>query len=186
MSIGRSAGAALRPAVRPRARFFAAIAAALLLGAPAISARADGATVVHAKRAGVRLAEVSSRVDPAATSLTNVAELLRSDVEAELAAIDWKKEGVQRSYLVSASVVRLDSDRSGGAVRVSCAVSATIRDAERGAILAMVEGRARAEEGSSSAPGARREADVRAERGALSAAAHGAVSAIPEAIRRAP
>lgn len=158
----------------------AAVFAAVLAAAPALAARATHPRIEQAKRARVTLAEVASRVDPSATSLPNPTELLRGDVEAELAAIDWSKEGVRRSYLVSASLVRLEAQTAGGGLRALCAVSATIRDAQHGAILGVVEGRARAE-----GPAARSEAAVRAERDALSAAAHGAVSAIPEAIRRA-
>lgn len=168
---------------RARGRWGALVGAlaAVLASAPALAAHAERPPIAQ-KRARVTLAEVASRVDPGKTSLPNPTELLRGDVEAELAAIDWSKEGVRRSYLVSASLVKLEAQTAGAGLRALCAVSATIRDAEHGTILAVVEGRARAEEGS---PGTRGDAAVRAERGALSAAAHGAVAAIPEAIRRA-
>jgi len=82
-----------------------------------------------------------------------------------------------KSYLISASVVRLDSMSEDKKLRASCTVSATLRDAERGTILATLEGRARAEDAATKGE--------RAERDALAAAAQGAVNAIPEAIRRA-
>jgi hypothetical protein len=59
----------------------------------------------------------------------------------------------------------------------SCTISAAVRDAERGTLLVIVEGRARAED----APAAAAEA----ERGALAGAVRGAITAVPEAIRRA-
>ncbi len=125
------------------------------------------------KSAPVTLAEVASQAK--ATRLTNVTALLRDDIETELAAIDWSKAGVRKRYLLSAAVVRLESTARDGALAASCTVSATVRD-DRGTILAIVEGRARAEEAPSAA--------AVAERGALAAAARGAVTAVPEAIRR--
>jgi len=126
-----------------------------------------------ARPSPVTLAEVGSRAT--STKLGNVTELLRRDVESELAAIDWTKAKVNRRYVVSASVVRLDSELRDAGLLASCTVSATLRD-ERGAILAVLEGRARAEE----SPGAA----ARAERDALAVAVRGAITAIPEAIRR--
>lgn len=126
-----------------------------------------------ARPSPVTLADVGSRATT--TKLGNITDLLRRDVESELAAIDWTKSRVNRRYVVSASVVRLDSELRDAGLLASCTVSATLRD-ERGAILAVLEGRARAEE----SPGAA----ARAERDALTVAVRGAITAIPEAIRR--
>jgi hypothetical protein len=124
----------------------------------------------------VTLAEVT--ISGAESSrLVNLPDLVRHDVEAELAAIDWSKLGLRRHYKLSASVVRLSSARNGDQnLMASCTISAAVRDAERGTLLVIIEGRARAED----APGAAAEA----ERGALAGAVRGAITAVPEAIQR--
>ena len=124
----------------------------------------------------VTLTEVNTHVDPAATHLPDLKDLLRRSAETELRSIDWGTQGLRRRYRVSASVVRLESGRDGRVLTASCAVSAAVRD-DRGALLAIVEGRARAEEEGS--------APASAERGALEGAVHGAIKRLPEAIRQA-
>lgn len=160
----------IAPARRPAALALAALCAALLAPAPGGVAQAGDPAPA------VTLAEVASQVDPAATRLANVTELLRRSVQAELGAIDWSKQRLRRRYKVSASLVRLEAAQVEGGLRVSCTVSAAVRD-DGGVLLAVVEGRARAE-GSSAAR-------THAEEGALSGAVRGAVAALPEAIRRA-
>lgn len=154
----------LAPRIAP-----AALLAAALLSLPA---SADGT-----RAAPVTLAEVASQVEPGATRLPNLKELLRLRVEAEIGAIDWSKEGLRRRYTLSASVVRLETSSADGALQVSCTVSAAVRDAERGTLLAIVQGKARVEGSSSAGPGA--------EQGALAGAVRGAIGAVPDAIRRA-
>jgi len=124
----------------------------------------------------VTLGEVATSVAAKSTRLLNVADLLRHDAEAEIAAIDWGKAKLRHRYTLSALIVRLDSAPLGErALSASCTVSAAVRD-ERGALLAVVEGRARAEDAAS--------AGMAAERDALSAAVRSAITAVPEAIRR--
>jgi hypothetical protein len=191
MSTVRTAGGAVcavassveSPRRRSRRAFAAALFVAFFAAVPLGRAHAEGATPRETtRRPLVTLAEVGSRVE-AGTSLPNVTELLKTDAEAELAAIDWATVGVRKPYLVSASVTHLEARRDDGALRAICTVSVTIREAQSGTILAVVEGRARSESGS--ARPSRDEAAVEAERGALSGAVHGAVSAIASAIRRA-
>lgn len=122
----------------------------------------------------VTLGEVASRIT--SPRLGNVVQLMRSEAERELDAIDWKTNGVRRKVRVSASLVRLDSSESRGVLRTDALVSATLMDAKSGALLAIVEGRAQAE--------GRKGAAAGTERDALSGAVHGAIAAIPEAIRR--
>lgn len=154
---------------RPFARASVAIAALL---AASLCARAP----LAGDPAPVTLAEVASQVDPSATQLANLKDLLRTSVEAELRAIDWSKQGVRRRYTLSAAVVSLSSSRADGLLRVSCTVSAAVRDRERGTILATLQGRARVE--GAGAPAA-------AEQDALAGAVRSAVGAVPDAIRRA-
>lgn len=122
----------------------------------------------------VVVTEVTSRVDESDTRLQNVALHLRRDVERQLARIDWHKSGIDRRYLVSAAVTRLDSSSERNRATARCTVSTTIRDADSGSVLAIIQGRALAEDD----PGA----ELDAERGALTGAAAGAVRAIPDAI----
>lgn len=125
----------------------------------------------------VTLAEVT--ISGAESSrLINLPDLVRHDVETELAAIDWSKLGFRRHYKLSASVVRLSSARNGDQnLMASCTISAAVRDAERGTLLVIIEGRARAEDATGAA--------AEAERGALAGAVRGAITAVPEAIQRA-
>lgn len=124
----------------------------------------------------VTLAEVTvSGAD--GSRLENLPELVRHDVEAELAVIDWSKLGLRRRYKLSASVVRLSSSRTADqGLAASCTISAAVRDADKGTLLVIVEGRARAEDAPSAA--------AQAERGALAGAVRGAITAVPEAIQR--
>ena len=124
----------------------------------------------------VTLGEVATSPAAGSTRLVNVAELLRRDAEAELAALDWTHTKLRHRYTVSALIVRLDSAPLGErALSASCTISAAVRD-ERGSLLAIVEGRARAEDAAS--------AGIAAERDALAAAVRSAITAVPEAIRR--
>ena len=143
----------------------------------ALSVFSSSDVAASPRTAPVALAEVSSSA-PAA-QLPNVAEALRHDVGEAIAGVDWSKTPKRKRYLVSAAVVRLESRRSSGALTASCTVSATLRDAERGNIVAIVEGKARSEEGP-------RAVAAHAERDALAEAARGAVAALPEALRRLP
>jgi hypothetical protein len=124
----------------------------------------------------VTLGEVSTSAAAGSTRLTNVADLLRHDAEVELAAIDWTRAKLRHHYTLSAVVTRLDSAPLGErALAASCTISAAVRD-ERGALLAIVEGRARAEDAAA--------AGMAAERDALAGAVRSAITAVPEAIRR--
>jgi len=138
------------------------------MSTPTVELR-DGAQVV--------VSEVTSRVDEADTQLGDLTMHLRRDVERQLARIDWHKSGIERRYLVSASVTRLDSRAEDNHTTARCTVSTTVRDADSGTVLAIIQGRALAEDDAG--------AEAEAERGALNGAAQGAVRAIPEAIRKA-
>lgn len=111
----------------------------------------------------------------APTSLADPAGLLRDDVSQALAALDWGKKPKQK-YLVSASLVRLDGVPSERGRTASCTVSATLRTAKGGSVVAILEGRARAEDGPTSGS--------RAERDALAAAAKSTVRAVKDAVLR--
>jgi hypothetical protein len=160
----------------------AALVLSVALGAPpaegAARERPADVAVDPSGAPPVTLAEVASQVEPSATRLGNLKEVLRREVEAELAAIDWSKESLRRRYRLSAAVVRLDTARAGGGLRISCTVSAAVRD-DRGVLLAVVEGRARADGDEGTGAGV-----ATVEQGALAGAVRGAITAVPEAIRR--
>lgn len=152
------------------------LASVSLAARPAAAEEARAPKKELAAARPVTLGEVTTSVAASSTKLTNVNDLLRHDAEAELAAIDWSKTQSRHRYTLSALIVRLDSTPLGErALSASCTVSAAVRD-ERGSLLAIVEGRARAEDAAA--------AGIAAERDALAAAVHSAVIAVPEAIRR--
>lgn len=127
---------------------------------------------------GVALAEVASRVDPRATGIGDVVPVLRAEAAAAIAAIDWTALRLSRRYAVAATAVQLTTTRTGErTLATSCVVSASVREADTGTLLFVVEGRALAEDGVAAAE--------RAERDALRAAVTGAMRAVPEGLRRA-
>lgn len=139
----------------------------------------DAPEQAKARKAPVTLAEVATGADAVATALTNATDLLRHDVEAEIAATDWSKAPARRQYLLSASIVRLDAAPLGGAmIRASCTVSVSIREAKGGTLLAILEGRAKVEDAKT--------ASAQAQRDALTGAVKGVMAAVPEALRKAP
>jgi hypothetical protein len=99
---------------------------------------------------------------------------IRQSVERQVAAVDWGKNP-QGKYVLSTSLLQLDTEKSDGASKVSALVSVTLRD-RSGSIKAMIEGRAQARDAADAAE--------RAEQGAIDAAVEGAVRAVPEAIKR--
>jgi hypothetical protein len=126
----------------------------------------------------VSLAEVASRVDEAALGGQNAAEVLRKEVEAEIAAADWSKLPPRKQYKLSASIVSLKAESlDKKTLNATCTVSVAIRDAKRNNLLATLEGRAKVTDLAS--------ASARAQRDALAGAVRGAIAAVPEAIRQA-
>lgn len=78
------------------------------------------------------------------------------------------------AYVVSASLVRLDARESRDGTRASCVVSATLRQARTGTLLAMMRGSGTAEDDHDMLEGAKERA--------LEAAVYGAVRRLPEAL----
>lgn len=121
----------------------------------------------------VAVAEVTSSASGA--RLVNVPELVRKDLQSELESLDWSKTRTRRRYLISATVVELGSLPAGPRSSLSsCVVSATVRDGERGNVLAILQGKARAEDTTDAASST--------ERAVLAAAVRSAVAKVPEAI----
>jgi hypothetical protein len=168
ITAGEEADMALGSSLRFGSISARALAAALALGALASAghARAEGA------RAGaplVALGEVSTIVERRDVDLR---ALLRSSLEQELHALDLSQVPKGRPAILSVSLVSMDTLPSAGDAPVTvCVVSATLRDAKRGAIFAILEGRARGPN------------DV-APRAIVQTAVRGALARVPEALRR--
>jgi len=133
----------------------------------------------------VVVGEVSSQV---ARPGIDYEALLRSASEEEIRALDLTRVPAGKKVVVSVSLVRLDTLADVRATDASCEVNATLRDARRGTIFAILEGRARARSGDgASAQSAGRstlEARGAVEESAVHGALHGALARIPEVLRR--
>jgi hypothetical protein len=97
---------------------------------------------------------------------------LRSLLRAELASAEFARVKTNERYVLSATLVRLDSVQSSDSARATCVVSvAILRDGST--LYALIHGRATAEE--AKAPAARSDA--------LRAAVHSAMVRVPKALR---
>jgi len=147
-------------------RFNTALAARLAAGLVASSV---SLTTVLAPAADVPLLVGSIGVGKAKPGVEGE---LRSLLRAELASAEFSRVRTSERYVLSATLVRLDSVQSADAARATCVVSvAILRDGST--LHALVNGRATAE-------GA--EALV-VRRDALRAAVHSAMVRVPKALR---
>lgn len=97
---------------------------------------------------------------------------LRSLLRAELTSPEFSRVRTSEHYVLSATLVRLESVPSADASRATCVVSVAVL--REGAMLhALINGRATAEEPSAAA----------ARRDALRAAVHSAMVRVPKALR---
>jgi hypothetical protein len=147
-----------------RVRF--AIAAALALGFAPLDAAAgeSGAPPVGVGEVGV-----------AADSRDVDVDALRSMVVEAVGALDVSAVPKGAHAIVSVSVVRLDA-RDSSPAEVTCVVSATLRDATRGSVFAVLEGSAHGQDEPRRLRGLRR--------ATMRAAVASAISRVPEAMNR--
>jgi|HubBroStandDraft_6_1064221.scaffolds.fasta_scaffold692594_1 hypothetical protein len=138
-----------------------------LLGAGVLAALTATTPPLYAAVPSVALGEVSTRVVRADVDL---GEVLRTAVLEQLETLESPK-GSKGPVILSAALVRLETE--GG--RVTCVVSATLRTARGGTMIAIVEGRSGLE---TEAP-----LTLRSMRQAVEAAAHAAMARVPEALR---
>jgi hypothetical protein len=110
-----------------------------------------------------------------ATVEPGVQDELRLLVNAELQALRLPESGRQR-FLLDVSLDEMRTVRAGERVETTCAVSATLREADDGALRAILKGRARA--GDTGAP------PRRGRVAALSGAVRSALRRVPEAVAR--
>jgi hypothetical protein len=133
-------------------------------------------------------ATVSTSAEAAKTKLVSIGEivsaapkgkakldLVRSALEQELDSIDWRKSTRMKPYVVSVSVVTLETETTRDRVATTCELSTTIRSAKSGSVVAIVNQRVRAENGPAYARAV--------EDGAVRAAASAAIRKIPDALR---
>jgi hypothetical protein len=117
------------------------------------------------------IGEVSSQV---ARVGVDYAALLRAVSEQEVRALDVSHVPRGKRVIVSVALVRMDTFAEPRTTDATCEVSATLRDAKRGAVFAILEGKARAKSG-----GATNTVELSALQGAL----HGALARIPDVLR---
>src|SRR6188768_1910107 len=95
---------------------------------------------------------------------------LRSLLRAELASAEFSRVKTSRRYVLSATLVRLDSVQSSDSARATCVVSVAILRRDGATLYALIHGRATAEE--AEARGARSDA--------LRGAVHSAMVRVPK------
>ncbi len=140
-----------------------AVSVGMALSAVAVSGDAGDKPIV--------IGEVSSQV---ARDGIDYASLVRSASEDEVRALDMSHVPRGKRVIVSVALVRMDTFAETRTTDATCEISATLRDAKRGAVFAILEGRARAK--SDGAPN-------RVELSALQGALHGALARIPDVLR---
>ena len=100
---------------------------------------------------------------------------LRSLLRAELSSGEFTRLKSKERYMLSATIVRLDSVQSDDSVRATCVVSVALLRDNGSTLYALIHGRATAEE-------AKARVDI-AQSDALRAAVHSAMVRVPKALR---
>ena len=99
---------------------------------------------------------------------------LRSLLRAELSSDEFARIKSKERYMLSATIVRLDSVQSNDSVRATCVVSVALLRDNGSTLYAVIHGRATAEE-------AKAHVDI-AQSDALRAAVHSAMIRVPKAL----
>lgn len=108
------------------------------------------------------------------TAKPEVGTELRTLLRAELTSEDFAHVKTNEHYVLSATLVRLDSTQSSDSVRATCVVSVALMRDKGATLYAVIHGRATAEE-------ARAHVDI-ARSDALRAAVHSAMVRVPPAL----
>ena len=98
---------------------------------------------------------------------------LRTLLRAELSSAEFARVKTNEHYMLSATLLRLDSVRSSDSVRATCVVSVAVLRDNGSTLYAVIHGRATAEEAHAG----------RARSDALRAAVHSAMVRVPKALR---
>lgn len=115
--------------------------------------------------------EVSTQVARARTDLVRT---IRLQVQRQLETLDWGSARPTERFILSATLVRLDTEPGDGGSKSSCALSVALRESRRGALRAVIDSGSRAE-GSDAA---------QTEDAALRAAVRSAVTRVPESVAK--
>jgi hypothetical protein len=137
------------------------------LAAVSIATAMTASTPLGATGSRVALGEVTTRV---VRPDVDLGELLRNAVRVQLATLE-PPHAEKGPLILSAALVRMDTDGA----KVTCVVSAMLRTARGGTMLAVVEGKAGVVTEAPLTPAIARQA--------IEAAAHAAVIRVPEALR---
>ncbi len=143
----------------PAAYLALSLAAALLLGTASAPA---GEVPVFLGNVGVGKAK------------PEVVTELRALLRAELGSEDFARVKTNERYVLSATLLRLDSTQSSDSVRATCVVSVALLRDNGATLYAVIRGRATAEE-------AKAHVDI-ARSDALRAAVHSAMVRVPQAL----
>jgi hypothetical protein len=143
----------------------------VLLGLALAGATLCVGVTADAGRSPVSVGKISSRV----AKRTDVKRALATAVESELGRLDLSSIRGREHYVLSASLVRMDTVTERDQAETTCVVSATLTREKSRALHAVLQGRARVTD--------RRGRAGSAEQEALRAAVRNAISRLPEAIR---
>ncbi len=100
-------------------------------------------TQADARNPAVLLGEIITNV---ARPRADLKDLFRDEVRGQLAAMDWTRTHEEESFVLSATLMKLDTRADGQRARSTCLVSATLRRQRGGAIHAIAEGKASSED----------------------------------------
>jgi hypothetical protein len=134
------------------------------------AALATTAAIADAGQSALALGKVTTPRDS-----KSLESAFKTAVQRELAGIDLTAVKPADRYVLSASLVKMETSADGDRARTTCVVSATLTKQRGGALHAIINGRARVED----APAETRSAELTA----LRAAVHNALVRVPEALR---
>ena len=106
----------------------------------------------------------------------DLAATVRETAEKQVASLDLTKVPKSSRFVVSASLVGLDTDVKSDNATIDARVSVTVRDGRTGALRAMLSGKAKVE--------TMRRAVIIGEDKAIEAAVESAMSRVPEVLRK--
>jgi hypothetical protein len=98
-------------------------------------------SAVAAKTKLISIGEVIATAPQAKTKLG----VVRSALEQEIDSIDWRKSTKNKPYVVSVSVVSLQTETTQQKVATTCELSTTVRSARDGAVIIILNQKTRAE-----------------------------------------
>jgi hypothetical protein len=143
----------------------------VILGIALMGATALVSVTADAGRPPVSVGKISSRV----SKRSDVKRALETAVKSELGRVDLSGIRGPEHYVLSASLVKMETVTESDQAETTCVVSATLTRERGGALHAVLQGRARVSD--------RQDQVSSAELEALRAAVRSAISRVPEAIR---